>query len=68
MSRTRRPRLGRVTQTHLSTALSQKLTKRYSQAFTDSHNIYYKNSPGDEIANVNFLRRHRTCRGQRHAH
>jgi len=24
----------------------------------------YKNSSGDEIANVN-LRRHRTCRGQR---
>jgi len=25
-----------------------------------------KNSSGDEIANVNFfLRRHRTCRGQR---
>ena len=26
---------------------------------------YNKNSSGDEIANVNFLRRHRTCRGQR---
>ena len=25
----------------------------------------YKNSSGDEIANANFLRRHRTCRGQR---
>ena len=25
----------------------------------------YKNSSGDEIANVNFLRQHRTCRGQR---
>jgi len=24
-----------------------------------------KNSSGDEIANVNFLRQHRTCRGQR---
>jgi len=25
----------------------------------------YKNSSGDEIANVNFLRQHRTCRGLR---
>ena len=25
----------------------------------------YKSSSGDEIANVNFLRQHRTCRGQR---
>ena len=24
-----------------------------------------RNSSGDEMANVNFLRRHRTCRGQR---
>jgi len=24
-----------------------------------------RNSSGDEIANVNFLRQHRTCRGQR---
>jgi len=24
-----------------------------------------KNSSGDEVSNVNFLRRHRTCRGQR---
>jgi len=26
--------------------------------------LYYKNSSEDEIANVNVLRRHRTCRGQ----
>jgi len=26
---------------------------------------FNKNSSGDEIANVNFLRQHRTCRGQR---
>jgi len=30
-----------------------------------SENCYIKNSSGDEIANVNFLRQHLTCRGQR---
>jgi len=27
--------------------------------------VSYKNSSGDEIANVNFFLQHRTCRGQR---
>jgi len=27
--------------------------------------MYNKNSSGDEIANMNFLRHHRTCTGQR---
>ena len=27
--------------------------------------IVYKNSSGDEIANVNFFLQHHTCRGQR---
>ena len=30
-----------------------------------SYHLTDKNSSGDEIANVNFLRQHRTCRGQR---
>ena len=33
--------------------------------FVMCRRLIYKNSSGDEIANVNFLRQHRTCRGQR---
>ena len=36
----------------------------YGSALWKNNNTY-KNSSGDEIANVNFLRQHRTCRGQR---
>jgi len=33
-------------------------------SFTALIHLYNKNSSEDEIANVNILRRHRTCRGQ----
>jgi len=40
--------------------LAYSCSKRHQQLTN-----FNKNSSGDEIANVNFLRQHRTCRGQR---
>ena len=54
---------------------SDILLKTYTKSKQSSNNYmryvafkYNKNSSEDEIANVNVLRRHRTCRGQGIAH
>jgi len=38
---------------------------RFATRFELSRQAQFNNSSGDEIANVNFSQRHRTCRGQR---
>jgi len=44
---------------------SLRLSSHFSPSLPPVPTEIYKNSPGDEIANVNFLRRHPTCIGQR---
>ena len=51
--------------TFLCLFVCKKLKKLVDYVSRMNCGRYNKNSSGDEIANVNFLRQHRTCRAQR---